>query len=169
MPLTETTTGSTGTRTLFASTVYLKKTPTFDAFTWGGRCMRIDGDGTETLGALTVTHRQNPRGGVERDGVLVDPDAETAFTLMMKHTQADRQRTNLKKCFWIIDNRWHCKDKDAWNAWAEIIRSCTCKANQRTWSGSGFDPSDAEAMVGIPETCLFTEDIYRVAGEEHTF
>lgn len=169
MALHETPTGSTGQFTKFTGTVYLKKTPTFDPFVWGGACMRIDGDITETLGAMTVTHRQNARGGIERDGIIIDPDAEVAFTLMMKHRQAQRKKTELKKCLWIIDERQYCGDFDAWNKWKEILRNCTCKANQRTTSGTGWDPSDEEAMIGIPQTGLFSEDIYRVAGEEYIF
>ena len=169
MALHETPTGSTGQFTKFSGTVWLKKTPTFDAFEWGGACMRIDGDTTETLGAMTVTHRQNPRGGVERDGIIIDPDAEASLTLMMKWRQAKRKKTELKKCLWIVDLRHYCGDKDAHNKWKEIARFCTCKANQRTLSGTGWDPSDEESMVGIPETCLFVNDIYRVAGEEYTF
>lgn len=169
MALSETPAGSTGQFTLFSGTVWLKKTPTFDAFEWGGRCMRIDGDTTETLRAMTVTHRQNPRGGVERDGVLLDPPGETSLTLMMKHRQSRRKKTELKTCFWVIDSRQHCKDKDAYNNWVEITRYCTCAANQRTVSGTGFDPSDEDAMIGVAETCLFAEDIYRVTAEELTF
>lgn len=169
MTLNQTPAGSSGQFTRFSGTIWLKKTPTFDPFDWGGQCMRIDGESTETLGAMTVTHRQNPRGGVERDGILIDPDAETTFTLMMKFKQAQREKTNLKKCLWIIDQRQHCIDKDGWNKWIEITRHCTCKANQRTVTGTGWDPSDEEAMIGVPETCLWTDDVYRVSGEELTF
>ena len=169
MALNDTPAGSTGQYTRFSGTVWLKKTPSFDPFDWGGACMRLDGESTETLGAMTVTHRQNPRGGVERDGVLIDPDAETSFTLMMKHKQANRKKTDLRRCLWIIDLRQHCKDRDGWNNWSEITRHCTCKATSRTVTGSGWDPSDEEAMVGVPETCLWTDDVYRVSGEELTF
>lgn len=169
MALSETPTGSTGQFSLFSGTVYLKETPTFDPFEWGGRCMRIDGDTTETLQAMTVTHRQNPRGGVERDGIILDPPAEASLTLMMKHRQASRKKTELRTCLWIIDERQYCKDKDFWNGWDEITRYCTCAAGSRTVSGTGYDPSDEEAMIGLPETCLFVEDIYRVSGEEHLF
>ena len=169
MTLSETPAGGTGQYSLFSGTVYLKRTPTFDVFTWGGACMRIDGDTTETLSAMTVTHRQNPRGGVERDSLIIDPPAEATLTLMMKHRQASRKKTELKRCLWIVDERQHCRDKDTWNAWSEITRYCTCIANQRTMSGTGWDPSDEEAMVGIAETCLFVDDVYRVAGEEYTF
>jgi len=166
MALHETPTGSTGTFSLFTGTVWLKETPTFDSFDWGGKCMRIDGDVTETLRAMTVTHRQNPRGGVERDGVRLDPPAEVSLTLMMKHMQADRKKSQLARCLWIIDQRQYCTDKDAWNKWEEITRYCTCAAASRTMSGTGYDPSDADAMVGLPNTCLFGEDIYRLNGEE---
>lgn len=152
--------------TLFTGTVWLKKTPSFDPFDWGGACMRIDGDGTETLSAMTVTHRQNPRGGVERDGVILDPPAEATMSLMMKHQQAKRKKTELKRCLWIVDERQHCKDKDAWNGWDEITRYCNCAAGDRTVSGTGFDPSDEEAMIGFSETCMLVEDIYRVDGSE---
>ena len=169
MPLSETPSGSTGQFSLFSGTVWLKQTSSFDPFSWGGACMRIDGDGSETLGALTVTHRQNPRGGVERDGIRIDPPAEATLTLMMKHRQANRKKTELRTCLWIVDQRQYCKDKDAWNQWDEITRYCTCAANSRTITGTGFDPSDEDAMIGIAETCMFVDDVYRVSGEELTF
>jgi len=169
MALHDTPAGGTGTFSLFSGTVWLKKTLTFDAFEWGGACMRIDGEGSETLGAMTITHRQNPRGGVERDSVRLDPPGEATLTLMMKHKQGNRKKSELRKCLWIIDERQHCKDKDAFNQWKEITRYCTCKANTRTLSGTGFDPSDEDAMVGLPNTCLWVDDVYRVSGEELTF
>jgi hypothetical protein len=160
--------GAGRTYTTQTGTVWLKQTVTFDAFTWGGRCMRIDGDISETLRAMTVTHRMNPLGGVERDGVLLDPPGETTFTLMMKRKQAEREKTNLKKCFYIIDERMHCKDPQAFHEWEEITRNCVCAANSRTTSGTSFDGTDEEAMIGLPETCLETVDVYRVTGEEAT-
>lgn len=150
-------------------TVYLKKDSTFDHFEWLGRCGRIDGDSSENLGGFTVTNRLNPLGGIERDGVLLDPPQETTFTLMMKRKQAETAKSELRKCFWIIDQRMFCKDPQAWNSWEEITRFCTCKANTRTITGTMFDGSQAEAMIGLPETCLSTTDIYRVSGEELVF
>lgn len=145
-------------------TPWLRRHGSGDAFQWGGRCMRVE-ESTEVLGEVTVTQRQNPRGGLERDSVLVGPPGETSFTLAMKRLQADRKKTDLKSCFWDIDQRTHCGDLDAWNKWLEIKRHCHVKLTERVSSGSGYDGDKEEQMVSFSAMGLYTEDIRRVTGE----
>lgn len=146
-------------------TVYLKLHSGFYSFVWGGRCMRLE-ETTETLGDISVTTRQNPRGGLERDGVNVGAPGLASGTLAMKRIAADTMKTELKTCFWDLDKRYHCDgiDLDAWNKWVEISRLCQTKTGDRALGGSSFGPEDSEeSMVTFTANALYEEDIYRVA------
>jgi len=148
--------------------VYLKKYGTFAPFIWGGRCMRLE-DTTDNLGGVTVTTRFNPRGGVERGGLRLDVPGDVSGTLAMKRIQADTMKTELKKCFWIVDQREHCSglDRDAWTKWEEITRSCPAKMTDRVISGTNWE-GDEDSMVTFSMSALEQYDIYRVAAEEST-
>ena len=148
-------------------TVYLKLHSGLDPFVWGGRCMRLE-ETTESLGDITVTTRQNPRGGLERDGVTAGAPGLASGTLAMKRIAADTVKTELKTCFWDVDKRYHCDgiDLDAWNKWDEISRLCMTKMGDRALGGGSFGPEDAEeSMVTFAANALYEEDIYRVAAE----
>lgn len=145
--------------------VYLRKYGTLDPFIWGGRCMRLE-DHDDSLGGYTVTHRQNPRGGIEIDGARSEPAGGVDGTVVMKRVQYDRQKTNLRTCLWEVDQRMHCggMDRDHWNKWEEITRACMSKFTGRTMSGTGWD-TDEDAMINMPYTGMFEVDIYRVGGQ----
>lgn len=151
------------------SHIYLKKHYTLDPFVWGGRCMRLE-DISEALGGLSITTRQNPRGGVERDSVRQDVPGETTTTIAMKAIQWDRTKSDLATCFWDVDKRSHCKgmDRDSPFKWEEIRRICQAKVTDRTDTGSTWE-GDEDAMVTLAITALYAEDIYRVTAEEGVF
>lgn len=146
--------------------VYLKQWDTFDPFTWGGRCMRLE-EGTETLGGVTVTTRFNPRGGVERGGVRMEPPGATSTSIVMKRLQGDTMKTTLRTCLWDVDERMHCSgmDRDSPFAWKEITRYCRAKMSDRAVAGSTWD-ADEDAMITFTVTAMMVDDIYRVSGEE---
>jgi len=148
--------------------VYIKKHDTLTPFVWGGRCWRLE-DSSETLGGMSITTRFDPRGGVERDSVRPEAPGETSGTLIMKRLQADRAKTDLKRCYWDLDLRMHCAggDRDAWTKWEEITRFCYSKFNERGLSGTNWE-GDEEAMVNLPYVALSVDDIYRVSGSEYT-
>ena len=145
-------------------TVYLKKHDTLTPFVWGGRCMRLE-EGTETLGGFAVTTRQNPRGGIERDGVRLEAPGETTTSLVMKRKQRDTMKTELRRCLYNIDQRMHCSgiDRDSPYKWEEITRYCMSKMTDRALTGTSWE-GDEEAMVTFSVAALSVEDIYRVSG-----
>lgn len=150
-----------------SNTVYLALHESFDPFAWGGRCMRRE-EGTEELGGFTPTTQQNPRGGLERDGVIEAPPGLWTGTLAMKRLAGDAQKSALKHCYWNVDLRHHCNGQnlDAWYEWTEISRACRAKASNRKMSGSSFTEEDSEGMVSFDLNALYEEDIYRVYAEE---
>jgi len=145
--------------------VWLKKRG-FDPFAWGGVCMALD-DVTEPLGSLSVTNRRSIFGGLERDGVLLGAPDLVSTTLTMKKLHYDRKKTDLKSCFWDLDQRTTCGGitEDAWNKWIEIKRICYGKANERGGSGVTYEGDAEEQTVSFPWQALYVEDIQRVAGE----
>jgi len=147
---------------------YIKHHETLDPFIWGGRCWRLE-DSSETLGGMTVTTRFNPRGGIERDTVRAEPPGETSGTLVMKRLQFDRAKTDLRTCYWDIDQRMQCAgmDRDAWERWEEITRYCYSKFNERGVPGTSWE-GDEDALINLPFVALSVDDIYRVAGSEFT-
>lgn len=147
-------------------TVYLRLHESFDPFIWGGGCMRLE-EGTFDLGGFTVTTKQNPRGGLIRDGVIDDPPGMVSATIAMKRLAHDRMKTVLLTCRWDYDKRYHCDgdDLDAWNKWAEITRMCFVKNSNRVMGGSSFSDPAEESMVTFEAQGLFEEDIYRVVAE----
>ena len=147
---------------------YIKQHGTLSPFVWGGRCWRLE-DSSETLGGLTITTRFDPRGGIERDSVRAEPPAEASGTLVMKRLQADRAKSDLRRCYWDLDQRMQCGglDRDAWTKWEEITRYCYAKFNERGLSGTNWE-GDEDAMVNLPYVALSVDDIYRVGGSEFT-
>ena len=148
--------------------IWIRRYGTFDAFQWMGRCARLD-EGTENLGDMTVTQRLNPRGGLERDSVLAGGPAEATTTLTMKRLQADRKKTDLRTCFWTVDQRTQCGgvDSDSWDKWDEIIRYCYGKATERGIPSTAFDGDAEEQLITFPWKSLYVDDIYRVTGENN--
>ena len=146
--------------------IWIRRHGTFDPFTYGGDCMRLD-EGTEALGEMTVTQKKNPRGGLERHSVLKAGPAESTTTLVMKKLQYDRKKTDLKFCSWDIDQRAHCGgvDSDDWNQWDEITRYCHGSANERTNPASAYDGDAEEQLVQFPWASLWVEDLYRITGD----
>jgi len=151
-----------------AGTVYLKKAGTFGRFEWGGRQMRV-GESSDELGGASVTTRQNPRGGIERDTILKEAPGTVSFDLVMKDIQASRKKTELKRYFYHIDKRLHIegRDRDAPDAWKEIVRKTWCKASGRTTPASSWE-GEEEGMVTLPFVGLDEIDIYRVTLESGT-
>ena len=149
--------------------IWIKRANTFDAFQWLGRCAKVD-EGTENLGDLTVTQRLNPRGGLERDSVLSGAPGEATTTLTLKRLQADKKKSDLRNCFWNLDQRTQCggMDSDAWNKWDEIIRHCYGKATERGIPGTAYDGDNEEQVVTFPWKSLWVDDLYRVTGEAAT-
>jgi len=146
--------------------VYLKQASTFDPYAWGGRCMRID-EQTIALRKGTATMRQATGGGVERHQMRYEPPGESAFSLIMKRTQASQIKTLLMSCDWHVDHRIHCDGagRDNPHGWEEITRFCFSGADERRMSGSGWEDTTGDQMITIPMTALDGVDIYRVTGE----
>ena len=154
------------TATTQAGTVYLKKAATFDPFEWGGRWMRLD-ESTDNRGSLSASTRQNPRGGVERDRLNQDVPGTVDFSIVMKQRIGDRRKTELLRCFWIVDRRTHCegRDRDDPNAWLEITRKCFGRASGRTTPATSWD-GEEDALVTVPMQALNEYDIYQVEYSE---
>ena len=150
--------------TVHDGTIYIRRADGFDPFTWMGGCARLD-EGTTSLGDMTTTQKQNPRGGIMRDGVLVGPPGEDTTTLTMKRIQGDRKREDLMRCFWTVDQRQQCKDRDDWNGWTEIIRHWYGKATERGNPGTAYDGDNTEQTLTFPWKSLELCDIWRVVGE----
>jgi photosystem II stability/assembly factor-like uncharacterized protein len=146
--------------------VWLKRATTFDAFQWGGGCMGLE-EGTEPLGDLTITTKRSTRGGLVRDGVMVGAPDVASTTLTMKKLHFDRKKTDLKSCFWHVDQRTLCGgiDEDAWNEWREITRYCFGKATERTTPPVTFEGDNEEQMITFPWKALWVDDLRRVVGE----
>lgn len=148
-------------------TIWIRRADTLNPFAWMGGCAKLD-DGTQNLGDLTVTQKQNPRGGLMRDGVLVGPPGESTTMLTMKRLQGDRKRQDIARCFWTVDQRMNCKDRDAWNSWEEIIRYWYGKATEKGIPGTAYDGDNVEQVITFPWKSLETCDIWRVVGEGDT-
>ena len=146
--------------------VYLKQWGKFDPYQWGGCCMAI-GDITETNGGQTITHKQNARGGVVRDAVRDEVPGDVTSELSMKHLQADRMKTQLRRCRWNVDKRTHCdgQNRDAPNAWEEIRRMVYAKVSERTDTGSTWEANE-DSMITLATVALEAYDIYRIDGSE---
>ena len=144
-------------------TVYVKRHGDFSPFVWGGECVYI-GDISDERGGLNVTTRANAReGGLQRDGVLVDPPGNVSTTLSMKRLRGDKLKTALRNCFWIFDKRTQCNDFDDPLAWSEIERVYQAKVGTRTTTpGTTIADANGEEMVNFDITALEDVDIYRV-------
>lgn len=159
--------GTTGkTYGLQDGSVYLKKWNTFDPFIWGGRCMRLEETSSDE-GSMTVTTRQNPRGGVERDAIRQDVPGASTASLVMKRMQADRARTELRTCFWEFDKRYSCdgSNRDSPFSWEQIDRLLMARTTSRTSTGTTWEGDD-DSMVTFEVSALEEVDIYRVTAEE---
>lgn len=146
-----------------AGTVYIKRAGTFDRFVWAGRQARR-GEAEEEIGGLSVTTRQNPRGGIERDSILQDIPGTVDFDLMLKHTQSNKLKTELKQFFYHVDKRVmreNGRDRDAPDKWLEIDRVIWSKATNRTTPESTWE-GEEEGIVTIPFQGLNQYDIYKV-------
>jgi len=153
--------------TVHDDTIWIQKHGNFDSFAWLGGCAKVD-EGTYSLGDMTITQKQNPRGGIMRDSVLVGPPGEATNTLTIKRIHGDRKRADLMNCFWNIDQRTNCKDRDDWNGWTEIIRLCQGKATERGNPGTAYDGDNTEQVFTFPWKALSLVDVWRVVGEIET-
>jgi len=144
--------------------VWLRRHGGLEAFVWGGRCMRID-ENSVADGGLTITTRQDPRGGVERDRTHSELPGMAEGTVTMKRQMYDRNKTTMRKCMWDVDKRIHCDgmDRDAWNKWLEITRVCAAKFTERSQSGTTWEEGE-DAMINFPYSGFDEVDIYRVQG-----
>jgi len=147
-------------------TIWIARYGGFYPFTWMGTCAKLE-DGSDSLGGLTVTQKRNPRGGLSRHSILTGAPGETTDTLTMKRLVADRKKTDLKNCFFNVDQRRMCGgiNADAWNDWTEIIRRCRGKATERGIPGTAYEGENVEQVVSFPWTSLYSQDLYRVTGE----
>lgn len=154
------------TRHVQDDTMYIKRFGTFDPFAWMGVCARVD-EGTEALGDISSTNKRDPRGGLQTDSVQRGAPGITTDTLVIKKLQYDRMKTDLKNCWWILDQRTTCNggNADGWNDWQEIIRRCQGGATGRTTPASAFDGENVEQLVQFAWSSLYSEDLYRVVGE----
>ena len=149
------------------ATIWLKNFDGFDPLIWGGRCMRVD-ESTVEDGNLVVKTRLDPRGGLERDpAVRLGMPGMASGTLVMKLLQSNRNKTELRNCLWVLDQRWHCqgKDRDAPAAWEYIKRTCPTRFGTRSLAGSTWEDGEAEALVSHPYQGLTEIDLYQIAAE----
>lgn len=149
-----------------AGNVYLKEAGTFNRYVWGGRRMRVD-DIQDAIGSVNTTTRFNARGGVERDSLLKDVPGAVTTSIVMKHEQADRMKSELAANFWHVDKRMHVegRDRDAPDKWVEIRRLLWGKATQRTDPGTTWE-AEAEGLITLPWSALDAYDIYTVSYAE---
>lgn len=145
-----------------AGNVYLKPAGTFDRYQWGGNRMRLE-EIQDALGDVSTTTRFDPRGGVQRDSLLKDIPGVVTTSIVMKHEQADRMKTQLSSDFWHVDKRMHVegRDRDAPDKWIEIRRLLWGKATQRTDPATSWE-AEEEGLITIPWSALDAVDIYQV-------
>lgn len=145
-----------------AGNVYLKEAGAFARYVWGGRRMRVD-EIQDAIGSLNITTRFNARGGIERDSLLQDIPGVVTTSIVMKHEQADRMKSELAANFWNVDKRMHVegRDRDAPDKWAEIRRMMWGKATQRTDPASSWE-AEAEGLITLPWSALEAYDVYPV-------
>lgn len=152
-----------------SGTVYLKQASTFNRYEWGGRRMRM-GESTNNAGTMSVTTRQNPRGGIERDSVLQDVPGTVDFEIVMKEEHRNNMKTELLRCFFNIDRRNMCqgRDRDDPESWLQITRKCFARASTRTTPETSWE-GEAEGLVTVAMQALDEFDIYQVILEEVSF
>ena len=152
--------------TVQGGTVYVKKLFDWSRFVWAGEYTFI-GDTSDGGAGINITTKADARnGGIQRDGVMLDPPANVTATLSMKRVRGDRLKTNLRNCFWIVDKRTQCSDFDSHLKWEEIERIYYAKAGPRTISpGTAITGANADDMVTFPVTALGDVDIYRLHAE----
>jgi hypothetical protein len=145
-----------------AGNVYLKPAGAFTRYVWGGRRMRMD-EIQEPLGGVSTTTKFDARGGVQRDSLLQDVPGAITTSIVMKHEQQDRMKSELASNFWNVDKRTHVqgKDRDAPDKWVEIRRLMTGKATQRTDPATSWD-AEEEGLITLPWSALDAHDIYPV-------
>lgn len=145
-----------------AGNVYLKPAGAFTRYIWGGRRMRME-EIQEPLGGVSTTTKFDARGGVQRDSLLQDVPGAVTTSLIMKHEQQDRMKSELAANFWNVDKRTHVegKDRDAPDKWVEIRRLMTGKATQRTDPATSWD-AEEEGLITLPWSALDAFDIYPV-------
>ena len=145
-----------------AGNVYLKPAGTFERYQWGGNRMRLE-EIQDALGDVSTTTKFNARGGVQRDSLLKDIPGVVTTSIIMKHEQADRMKTELAADFWHVDKRMHVegRDRDAPDKWVEIRRMLWGKATQRTDPATSWE-AEEEGLVTIPWSALEAVDIYLV-------
>lgn len=145
-----------------AGNVYLKPAGAFTRYIWGGRRMRME-EVQEPLGGVSTTTKFNPRGGIQQDSLLQDVPGAVTTSIIMKHEQQDRMKSELAANFWNVDKRTHVegRDRDAPDKWVEIRRLMTGKATQRTDPATSWD-AEEEGLVTLPWSALTAHDIYPV-------
>jgi hypothetical protein len=145
-----------------AGNVYLKPAGTFERYVWGGNRMRLD-EIQDALGDVSTTTKFNARGGVQRDSLLKDIPGVVTTSIVMKHEQADRMKSELAADFWHVDKRMHVegRDRDAPDKWVEIRRLMWGKATQRTDPATSWE-AEEEGLITIPWSALDAVDIYPV-------
>jgi len=150
-----------------AGTVWLRKSGSLNAATWGGGCMRLE-DIVLNTGGLTVTQKQDPRGGLEPDGVLLGSRTGATSTLIMKRKQFDKRKTELLRCLWDFTMRMTCDgtDLELFNSWEEATLISKAKITTRTMSGTQFMGEDGEQMITLALSAFDNLDYYRLSGEE---
>ena len=155
------------TATTQGATVWVQKFADFARYVWGGEYVYVQ-DISDELGGLNITTRADAReGGLQRDGVLVDPPGTVSTTLSMKRIRGDKLKSQLRRCFWVFDKRTQCRDFDDPTAWTEIERIYRGKVGTRTTTpGTSIMEANAEDMVNFDVTALADYDIYRIHLEE---
>jgi hypothetical protein len=149
------------------NTLYIQKYATLDQFQWMGNCARID-DGEQPLGDIATTRKRSPNGGTVVDDASAGIPDTASTSVVMKKLQADRKKTDLKRCWWTLDDREMCggKGSDYWNRWEEITRYCQGRATGRTINATSFgEEEEADRMVTMPFGFVSVVDMYRVTGE----
>lgn len=146
------------------NTPYIKRAQSLDPFVWMGNCVRID-ETAAPYGDITITRKRSPRGGVVPHTALQGiPDVVTV-PVIMKKIQADRKRTDLKKCWWVFDDRLYCGGAGSSDpfGWSEIHRLWMGRFTNRADSATSYgEEAPAERMVTMAFGALQECDLYRI-------
>ncbi len=150
-------------------TIFIKPNGMPIPFQWLGNCSMLE-DGTDTYGSTVVTRKRNPNGGVGVHSIYQGAGEMSSVGLVIKKLQYDRKKSELRRCWWVLDDREMCGGigADYWNQWREIKRYCYGRFTERTDLGTSIGNEDPdERTITLPFSSIvdYTVDLYRLTGE----
>ena len=143
------------------STVWMKRTFAFDPYRWGDEHTMI-GSATVNQGGFTPATIQDAQGGIRVYNLLRAVPGTSDFDLMFKHIVNDKNRRDIVECWWNIDNRIMCGNRDDAEKWLEIFRYTFGHSANRQYP-AGSSGADEESIITLNWQSAFHYVIQRVA------